>query len=499
MKRALLTWLGTADVNALTAAEQTNPGPLKQVISEKGFDTVYIMSNRKHELTKQCVDILKKWNKRLKIEIFQYDFTDPTDYELVLQCTQKTLVEILPKVEYTKGALTFFATPGTPIMVAVFLLMAERLPQVSLIQSTIEHGVKYVKWSLPVYLSPEKVAKIVEDTSEEIPDYQFFRDLVFSSEIMREKTSQALRYAHVNIPVLILGETGTGKEEFARRIHKASHRTGDFIAVNCGAIPDNLIESELFGTSRNAYTGASDQPGKFELADSGTIFLDEIGELPLKQQVKLLRVIQEKSNTRVGPQNKSRKLDVRIIAATNRNLAQMVREGTFREDLFYRLAIAVITLPPLRERGQDILLAADAALTMANMQIYGKVQKDYKEFSNDVKLFISSQEWPGNFREINSVVLRAVLNSSGKTLTVSDIQEAMLDMGGDNRGEGCSFELPPYTSDGSFKLDDALKAVEKHYIELALRDANHKKTKAAQLLGIDNYQILTPRMKEYGL
>jgi len=177
----------------------------------------------------------------------------------------------------------------------------------------------------------------------------------------------------------------------------------------------------------------------------------------------------------------------------------MVKEGTFREDLFYRLAIAVITLPPLRERGQDVFIAADAALANANKMIYGDETKEYKNLSKDVKLFIASEKWFGNFRELNSVVLRAVINTPGKLLTVQDMQEAMLDTGATAQETEVTFGLPKYTSDYTFNLAEALKTVEKHYIELALRDAQQKKTKAAKLLGLDNYQTLSSRMKNYGL
>lgn len=499
MKRALLTWLGTADVKALTAAEQTNPGPLKQVISEKGFDTLYIMSNREHELTKQCVDILRKWNKKLRIEVFQYHFANPTDYELVLKYTQQTLTLILQQPD-SKEALTFFVTPGTPIMVAVLCMMAERLPQVSLIQSTQENGVKFLNWSIPNYLTQNNIEKISRNASIEFPDDKAFRKLVLTSEIMREKRKQAIHYARFNIPILILGESGTGKEEFAYGIHSASPRSKKpFIPVNCGAISPTLIGSELFGAEKGTFSGAIKKIiGKFEAADQGTIFLDEIGEMPLDQQVNLLRVLDKNEITPIGGLPQS--VNVRIIAATNRNLRQMVNDGTFREDLYYRLSVAMIYLPPFRERGPDLLLAANEALDYANHEIFKEAESEYKEFSTDVKLFISAQKWPGNYREIRNVMIRAVLNATGKILTVADMQAAMmLDVRSTDKNTSNVFELPQYTSDGSFKLDDALKAVEKHYIELALRDANHKKTKAAQLLGIDNYQILTPRMKEYGL
>ena len=492
-----MTWLGTADKNILTAPDQSELGPLRQVVEEKGFDTICLMSNRTPEITDQCVAALKKWKKKIQIKVFQYKDFDPTDYELVLKYTEETLCSILPETGNEEGVLTFFATPGTPMMVAVLCLMAERLPNVSLIQTSKESGVKYVKWSTPNFLTERKVKQIEEASSAETPDC--FRDLVVSSETMRVLLSQALRYARYNIPVLLLGETGTGKSMIAERIHNASKRTGKFVSVNCGAIPENLLEGELFGSAKGAYTGASDKKGKIAEADKGTLFLDEIGEMPLTQQVKLLQVLQEKKVTRLG-ENTPRDIDVRIVAATNRNLQQMVRDGTFREDLFYRLAVAMLKMPPLRDRGAaDIIKAAENSLLTANRMLFESRAKEYKSFSENVRLFISSQKWPGNFRELNSVILRAVLNSPGKELTVQDIRDAMLD----DSGMPCEDEgapvLPQYRSDGQFNLEDALNRVEKHYIELALKDADRKKTEAARLLGIKNYQNLSTRMKKYGL
>ena len=502
-----MTWLGTADMKILTSQDPSEAelGPLRQVVGEKEFDTVYLMSNRTPEITDQCVAALKKWKRSIQIKVFQHEGFDPTDYELVLKHTEKALCSILPETGNEKGALTFFATPGTPMMVAVLCLMAERLPNVSLIQTSKENGVKYVKWSTPNFLTERKVKQIEEASSAETPEC--FRGLVVSSEKMRELLNQALRYAMYNIPVLLLGETGTGKSMIAERIHKASKRTGKFVSVNCGAIPENLLESELFGTVKGAYTGAIDKKGKFEEAEKGTFFLDEIGELPLNLQVKLLQVLQEKKVTRLG-ENIPRNVDVRIVAATNRNLRQMVTEGTFREDLFYRLAVAEIKLPPLRERGAaDIIKAAENALRTANKLLFEDKQGEYKNLSESVRKFITSKSWPGNFRELNSVILRAVLNSPGKELTVQDIRDAMLDdmcedaplSSGMLPIKDNGFELPQYTSDGGFNLEDTLNRVEKYYIELALKDSGWKKTEAARLLGIKNYQNLTPRMKKYGL
>lgn len=492
-----MTWLGTADKNILTAPDQSELGPLRQVVEEKGFDTICLMSNRTPEITGQCVAALKKWRKKVQIKVFQYEDFDPTDYELVLKYTEETLCSILPETGNEDASLTFFATPGTPMMVAVLCLMAERLPNVSLIQTSKESGVKYVKWSTPNFLNEQRVKQIEEASLAETPDC--FQGIVFSSEKMKIVLSQALRYARYNIPVLLLGETGTGKSMIAERIHKASKRTGKFVSVNCGAIPESLLEGELFGTKKGAYTGAIDKKGKIEEADKGTLFLDEIGEMPLTQQVKLLQVLQEKKVTRLG-ENAPRDIDVRIVAATNRNLPQMVLKGTFREDLFYRLAVAMLKMPPLRDRGAaDIINAAENSLLTANKMLFEPNEKEYKVFSDNVRLFISSERWPGNFRELNNVILRAVLNSSGKELTVQDIRDAMLD----DSEISCKNEdgpvLPQYTSDGSFNLEDALNRVEKHFIELALKDSGRKKLEAARLLGIKNYQNLSTRMKKYGL
>lgn len=498
MKRALLTWLGTADVKSLTNTNPSARGPLKQVITEKDFNVLYIISNRPPEITQQCVAVLKKWSKGIQVEIFQHEEFDPTDYDIVLRYTQDAVQTILPKTEEFEGGLTFFATPGTPIMVAVLCLLAERLPNVSLVQSSEESGVKYIRWRIPDFLTQKRIKQIEDNVSRETP--LIFQDLVFSSGIMWEKADQACRYAKYDVPVLLLGETGTGKEEFAKRIHIASQRRGDFVPLNCGAIPPALIESILFGHIKGAFTGAtSNRTGVFELANNGTIFLDEIGELPLEQQTKLLRVIQEKEVRRLGAENTPIPINARIVTATHRNLPKMVEEGTFREDLFYRLAIAVITLPPLRERGQDIYVAADTALTSANKLIFGEKEIEYKKYSDDVKLFMSTRRWPGNFRELNSVVLRAVINASNEVITVQDIQEAMLDWGTKKRKTDEGFDLPPYTSDGSFNLKDALAEVEKHYIELALKDAGGIVRKASDLLGITNYQTLTNRKTKYGL
>lgn len=221
------------------------------------------------------------------------------------------------------------------------------------------------------------------------------------------------KVAPLDATVMLLGETGVGKEVFAKHIYQNSSRKDEnFIKVNCGAIPENLIESELFGYEKGAFTGANKngKMGLFELADKGTLFLDEIGELPLSMQVKLLRAIQEREIERIGG-TKPIPIDVRIIAATNRNLEEMMREGTFREDLYYRLMVFPIEIPPLRKRKDDIAALAELFLNQFN-----KKYNFRKKFSESSLCVLNEYRWPGNIRELKNIVERAIIISSGDVI-----------------------------------------------------------------------------------
>lgn len=237
---------------------------------------------------------------------------------------------------------------------------------------------------------------------------RFASQMVVADPDTQTVVERALKVAPLNATVLLLGETGVGKEEFAHLIYENSSRADQsFIGVNCGAIPPALIESELFGYERGAFTGASREgkKGVFESADKGTVFLDEIGELPLNMQVHLLRILQNMEITRVGGV-RSIPVDVRIIAATNRDLQQMVQEKTFREDLYYRLNVVPITVPPLRERKQDI-----APLVLSFLRELNKKYRDQKYFTHAAMEALNSYSWPGNVRELKNVVEQAVILS----------------------------------------------------------------------------------------
>jgi PAS domain S-box-containing protein len=306
-----------------------------------------------------------------------------------------------------------------------------------------------------------------------------FEDIVGNSLAMKECVRLAKIAANSNAAVLIQGESGTGKELIAQAIHNASLRSeGPFVAINCGAIPRDLVESELFGYEDGAFTGAKQggRPGKFELAHGGTIFLDEIGEMPLDIQVKLLRVLQEKRITRVGGQ-RYLDIDVRVIAATNRDVALEVKEGNFRHDLYYRLNVLPIYVPPLRERLEDIPPLLDYLLNKVCRQL----DVEDKQFSADALARIMTYEWPGNVRELENVVERAVNICENSEISAEYLPRTM----------GEKTETAGW---GQLSLRDA----EKKIIQEALQKTQGNISHTAKLLGIGR-NTLYSKIKEYSI
>ena len=299
-------------------------------------------------------------------------------------------------------------------------------------------------------------------------------DLVAVDEKMLESMLLVQRVSDTDAIVLILGETGVGKEMVSVYIHQNSVRASkSLIKVNCGAIPPHLVESELFGYERGSFTGANKdgKPGLFEVADKGTLFLDEVGDLPLDVQAKLLRVIQEKEVQRVGAL-KPRKVDVRIVAATNRDLSQMVAEGTFRTDLFYRLSVFPITIPPLRERPMDVLPLADLIL-----KDFNKKYNKNKELTPACHLLLKSYEWPGNVRELKNVIERAAILSQSSVISPLELALPNVNVGFAESDEGIA-------DSDTLDLKKILEDIESNYIHKAYR--NHKNIRrAAKSLSMD--------------
>ena len=306
----------------------------------------------------------------------------------------------------------------------------------------------------------------------------------YQSQIMAELVNLAGRVAPSQANVLIRGETGTGKELFARLVHNLSSRAErPLITVNCAAIPETLLESELFGHEKGAFTGATQRRiGRFEQADGGTLLLDEIGELTLPVQVKLLRFLQEREFERLGGE-RTLKADVRIISATHQDLEARVEDGTFREDLFYRINVVTMTIPPLRERREDIPILIDHFVEHFARGNHKKIDG----VSREARDLLIRYQYPGNVRELENIVERAVVISRDAVISRGDLpfQDA-----------SCEPEADPEAPGGT--LNQALAALERHMLQDALEQARFNQSQAARLLGL-NERMLRYKLKKYGL
>ena len=312
-----------------------------------------------------------------------------------------------------------------------------------------------------------------------------FEGIVSQSTAMSQVLNIAGRVASSNAPVLITGETGTGKELVAKAVHFAgSRREKPFVAVNCAALSENLLESELFGHEKGAFTGADRQrKGRFETAEGGTLFLDEVGEIPLALQVKLLRVLQEKTCERVGSSHPL-PTNVRIVAATNRDLEAMVREGKFREDLFYRLNVVAIRIPPLRERREDIPPLIDAFIE----RFASENSKKITGISREAMDLLMKHSYPGNVRELENIMQQSIVLCRGEMLVSEDLPLRV--------HEPFSEKISLMEMEGTFT--EKVEAFEKSLILAALQSAGNVQTRASEQLGIGE-RHLRYKLKKYGL
>ena len=342
---------------------------------------------------------------------------------------------------------------------------------------------------------------------EELKDrYQLEKTIIGNSPAMREVYKTIGKVAPSDVTILIQGESGTGKELIARAIHFNSKRLGKpFIALNCAAIPKELLESELFGFEKGAFTGAFERKlGKFEQANGGTIFLDEIGDMPLDLQAKMLRVLQEKEITRTGG-NQSIAVDTRIVAATNQDLEERVRQKAFREDLYYRLNVVPIQLVPLRERKEDIPLLFDYFLKSS----CAEMETPVKQCSDDALRLLMQYPWPGNIRELENTIKRAVILSSDPLLTAADFSSLTSQKPGQQQSEELSLEALVDTKlrsslDNLEKMESGdlygmvLEQVERPLIRFVLEKTRNNQVRAADILGI-NRNTLRKKIQELGI
>jgi DNA-binding NtrC family response regulator len=316
-----------------------------------------------------------------------------------------------------------------------------------------------------------------------------FPRIIGESEAIKRAVAETQRVAQTDATVLLLGESGTGKELFARAIHHLSNRRDKpFVAINCAAIPETLIENELFGHERGAFTGAGERKlGKFELASGGTVFLDEIGELPLAVQGKLLRAIEEKSVDRIGGKAPI-PVDVRVVAATNKDLRAAVNRGEFRGDLFFRLAVFPIDIPPLRERGDDVVLLARHFAAQLGKELRGREAI----LSDEGIATLRAHRWPGNVRELENSIERACILADGANLEPRD-----LGFGNEQSSDPKALGFDTSGTLGQ-ATERAVQLVERQKIAETLAAHDGNKMRAAEALGV-SYKTLLTKIKEYGL
>ncbi len=385
--------------------------------------------------------------------------------------------------------------PDTPVKPAFILMTAY-----GTIQSAVEAMKKGAFDYLTKPLDRDLILHKVREAAEKINlqkenkwlRYELYNKfkiegIVSSSKKMEEVLNIIKKVTPTSVTVLIYGESGTGKELIARAIHYNSpRRTGPFTVINCAAIPENLIESELFGYEPGSFTGATHRKiGLFEASDKGTLFLDEVGDLPLLTQTKILRVLQDKEIRRIGSKN-SIKVDVRIIAATNKLLEKEVSAGRFREDLFYRLKVVTVELPPLRERKEDI-----PALVKFFIDKYNKeFGKRIKDISEGAKNALMEYPWPGNIRQLESIIERAVLMCDKDIITTNDIKTELKLPQAEGVLDSLDFDIP--------EKGINFEELEKELIKKAMAKSNNVATNAAKLLGM-SYKTFWYRLEKFGL
>jgi len=506
MKDILISWIGKADLEASKEDDPTNLGPIAQAIHDLNFEKAEFFSNYPEKETDLYINWLRQKFTFLSINLSLANLSSPTNYAEIYAFVKEKVSGI--KNAHKNPQITFHLSPGTPAMAAIWIILAKtHFTNINMIESSKKQGVKPVNF--PFELSAEFIPDVLSKITlfdDATYDVQEFSEIIHKSPEMQRAIIKAKKASLFGTPVLIEGESGTGKELFAKAIHNSSNRKDKpFIVINCGAIPENLIESELFGHKKGAFTGAErDKKGYFEEAEGGTLFLDEIGELPKQAQVKILRAIQEKHIQKVG-MTSYKECDIRIISATNRDLFKELELGNFREDLLYRLAVLVIKIPPLRERTGDISLLTDKLLEKIQSNLFGNAnnKKIIKKISPNAKNILIQHNWRGNVRELINTLQRLVIFRQNETIDENDVQEALI-MNARHSQENQNINIvkepskdlsEPHDIEKGINLKEILKNIAREYLESALVKAEGKKSRAAALLGFKNYQTFDNWMK----
>jgi transcriptional regulator with AAA-type ATPase domain len=482
--QVLLTFTGFHDPYSKgLVGQEEQPGPILSLVSVRLFQYIILFSTPSTaEHTQATKDALNSLYPQLPVEIRDFPLDDPTDYNAILRGLRSHIGDICD----TCSQAQFFiaVASGTPQMHACWVLLAA--------SGEIPAHILHVR--APRFVSKDR--PLVSEIDLASADFPLVRaniggiesayDIPADLEIvvqqlgivgdhprMRQVLEHGAALAPSAVPILVLGETGTGKELIARYIHRLSGRPVDrFVPINCAALPQELVESMLFGHKKGAFTGAiSDQKGKFDVADGGTLFLDELAELPLPTQAKLLRVLQDGIVESLGSPS-MHKVDVRIIAATNRDLKQVIRQGKFREDLYYRLHVGELRLPPLRDRPSDIPKLALRVLDRVNAGL-----RRPRRLAPSALSRLQNQAWPGNVRDLENVIERSLRLAAKDALEADDllISEPIMTID----------PLARLPEPGvGFSLEEFLTSARKQLILRALEMTDGKQSAAARLLGI---------------
>ncbi len=479
--RILLTFTGFHDPYSKgLVGEDDQPGPILSLLKVRTFDVIYLLSTPNTE--KNTAGTVAALVGQPSVNEVAVPVQDPTDYGAILKHLRsitKDVVERHPGAEYFVSVAS-----GTPQMHACWVLLASsgefparilhiRPPRFVTAEIPLVSEIDLTSPDFPVVRSRIQAVESGETAAPDIQQALSELGLVADHPKMQSALNVAAALAPSSAPVLILGATGTGKELVAKLIHRLSGRPQEkFVALNCAAIPRDLAESVLFGHRKGSFTGAiADQLGKFEEADGGTLFLDELGELPLPAQAKLLRVLQDGVVDAIGSK-RARKVDVRVVAATNQNLSRAVRQKEFREDLYYRLNVGEVKLPPLRDRRSDIPKLALHVLDRINTAL-----KKPKRLSQAALARLQGQSWPGNVRDLQNVIERSARLTSTDVIDADDLIIS----------EPVSKEDPlallPEPAEG-FSMEDFLSSARKQLVLRAMESANGNQSEAARLLGV---------------
>ncbi len=483
MADILLTFTGFHDPYFKGLVDEVDqPGPLLTLLKVRKFDHVFLFDTPKtKKITDQTKNAITKHHREITVNVLELNLSDPTNYKDILRGLKNHLQSIV--ADYPSAKYFISVTSGTPHMHACWILLTAagviparilnvRPPNFVTKEYPLVEEIDLSSFDFPkVRFQDKPIAAAESQNDANIVRTQL--GIVGDHPAMQRALEMGAMLAPSQSPVLIFGETGTGKELFARYIHRLSGRPQEtFVAVNCAAIPDNLVESILFGHKKGSFTGAiNDQVGKFTAADKGTLFLDELGELPTPAQAKLLRVLQDGMVEPVG-QTKAHKVNVKIIGATNRDLRKLVRQNKFREDLFYRLNVGEIILPPLRERRSDIPKIALNILDRLNDTL-----RKPKRLTAMALTRLQAHNWEGNVRDLENVIERSVRLCRKDVLDADDLLIT----------PPVSYADPlaalPVPYEG-FVMEEFISSARKQIILRAIEAAKGNQSQAARMLGI---------------